>query len=123
MNATTIHQGHNVKRIREMLGVKQDALAIQLGLSQQAISQLEQKETLDLNVLDKVAQALGVTPEAIQNFSEDAAITFISSNLHDNAGSINYNPTFNPMDKIIELYERMLKEKDEMIARLMNERK
>jgi hypothetical protein len=28
-----MHEGHNVKRIREILGVKQDALAIQLGLS------------------------------------------------------------------------------------------
>ena len=39
-----VHQGHNVKRIREILGIKQDALAIKLGLSQQAVSQLEQKE-------------------------------------------------------------------------------
>jgi DNA-binding XRE family transcriptional regulator len=41
--AKTIHEGHNVKRIRKMLGMKQDVLAIQRGLSQQAISQLEQK--------------------------------------------------------------------------------
>ncbi len=42
--------------------------------------------------------------EAIKNFSEEAAINIISSTLHDNAGSINYNPTFNPIDKIVELY-------------------
>ncbi len=38
MNATaekTMHEGRNVKRIREILGIKQDTLAIELGLSQQ----------------------------------------------------------------------------------------
>jgi hypothetical protein len=38
--------------------------------------------------------------------------------LHDNAGSIFYNPTFNPLDKVIELYERMLKEKNDELAKL-----
>ena len=46
-DSKTVHEGKNIKRIREILGIKQDALAIELGLSQQAISQLEQKETLD----------------------------------------------------------------------------
>lgn len=55
MNAApNIHLGHNVKRIREILGIKQDTLATQLGLSQQAISSLEQKETLGLPMLNKV---------------------------------------------------------------------
>ena len=124
MNAAkTIHEGHNVKRIREILGIKQDALAVQLGLSQQAVSQLEQKETLDAATLEKVSKALGVTPEAIKTFSEDAVINIVSSTLHDNAGSVFYNPTFNPIDKIVELYERMLKEKDAVIEKLLGERK
>lgn len=50
--------------------------------------------------------------------------TFTAS---DNATGFMYNhyPTFNPIDKIVELYdekvalyERMLKEKDEMMGRL-----
>ena len=40
-NMATSHHGRNVKRIREMLGIKQEALAIDLGISQQAISALE----------------------------------------------------------------------------------
>jgi len=55
MTEKTIHEGRNVKRIREMLGIKQDALAFDLGLSQQAISQLEQKEALDKDMLEKIA--------------------------------------------------------------------
>ncbi len=123
MNAAkTIHEGHNVKRIREILGIKQDALAVQLGLSQQAVSQLEQKEVLDAAMLEKVSKALGVAPEAIKSFNEDTAINIVSSTFNDNA-SVNYYPTFNPIDKIIELYERMLKEKDAIIEKFLNDKK
>ena len=34
------HQGRNIKRIREILGIKQDVLAVDLGLTQQAVSLL-----------------------------------------------------------------------------------
>jgi len=54
MTEKAIHEGRNVKRIREMLGIKQDALAMELGLSQQAVSSLEQKEALDKEVLKKL---------------------------------------------------------------------
>jgi len=33
MTEKTVHEGRNVKRIREMPGIKQDALAMDLGLS------------------------------------------------------------------------------------------
>ena len=89
-SAKTVHEGKNIKRIRELLGVKQDALAIQLGLSQQAISQLEQKETLDIGTLDKVAKAFGVTADAVKNFSEEATFNIISNTRHDHSSSINY---------------------------------
>jgi hypothetical protein len=36
--------------------------------------------------------------------------------VNDNSASVHYS--FNPVDKIIELYERMLKEKDELIEEL-----
>lgn len=124
-----IHEGRNVKRFREMLGMKQDALAYELGedWTQKKISQLEQKETIEPDILDQVAKVLKVTPEAIKNFSEENAISFVN-NFNDN--SVNhvtgtghvYFPTFNPIDKVIELYERMLKEKDEMIKQLIEKK-
>lgn len=120
----TIHEGKNVKRLREILGIKQDALALDLGLSQQAISQLEQRESIDKELLEKVAKALRVSPEAIKNFNEEAAINIIATtfNSHDNSSSINYQPTFNfnPIDKIIELYERLLQSEKEKIELMKN---
>ncbi|MDE3183969.1 MAG: helix-turn-helix transcriptional regulator [Bacteroidota bacterium] len=124
-----IHEGRNVKRFREMLGIKQDALAADLGddWNQQKISLLEQKETIDDSVLQQVADALKIPAEAIQNFDEDSAINIISNTFHDEAVAYaqQYKCQFNPIDKIVQLheekialYERMLKEKDEMMGRL-----
>ena len=122
-----IHQGRNIKRFREMLGIKQEALAFELGddWNQQKISLLEQKETIEANILAQVSKILKVPVEAFENFSEEQAINVISNiiNNNDNAtmtnpAVFNYQPSFNPIDKMVELYERMLKEKNEMIEKL-----
>ncbi len=129
-----IHQGRNVKRFREMLGIKQEALASELGddWNQKKISLLEQKETIEPDLLEQVAKALKVPADAIKNFDEEAAIVNIQNNyegstLHHSANyQYNYQPTFNPIDKIVEVYEALLKsekEKVEMLQRLLNERK
>ena len=124
-----VHHGRNVKRIREMLGIKQEFLASSLGLSQQAVSQLEQKEVLDQAALQKVSKILGVPEDAIKNFSEDAAVNIVSSTLHNTNGIVNYFPTFNLADKWLEaveenkkLYERLLQaeqEKNELLRKLL----
>lgn len=124
-----IHQGRNVKRFREMLGVKQEALAFNLGndWNQKKISILEQKDLIEDDILRQISDALKIPVEAFQNFDEEQAINIISNTFHDTQGLINYSPTFNnnPIDKLIQLheekialYERMLKEKDEMMTRL-----
>jgi len=126
---TKVHEGRNVKRFREMLGIKQDALAYELGegWNQQKISLLEQKETIELPLLKQISNAMKVPVEAFQNFDDEQAINIIS-NTFDNGSilnAINHNPTFHPIEQIIKLheekialYERMLKEKDEMMVRL-----
>lgn len=85
---------------------------------------MEAKETVDPAILDQVAKILKVPVEAIKNFDEEAAIVNIQNNYdgstlnHSANYQYNYQPTFNPVDKVVELYERMLKEKDEKIALL-----
>ncbi|WP_316634387.1 XRE family transcriptional regulator [uncultured Flavobacterium sp.] len=124
-----IHQGRNVKRFREMLNIKQEALAYDLGedWNQKKISMLEQKDVIEESLLKQISAILRIPVEAFQSFDEEQAINIISNTFHDTQGLINYSPTFNnnPIDKLIQLheekialYERMLKEKDEMMARL-----
>lgn len=125
----TIHQGRNVKRFREMLGIKQEGLALELGeeWNQRKISLLEQKETIDADLLEQVANVLKVPVDAIKNFDDEQAIHIISNTFNDSSilNGINYNPTFNPIDRWVSaldankaLYEQLLKEKDEQIALL-----
>ena len=120
-----IHEGPNLTRFREMMSVKQDALAFELGedWNQQKISLLEQKEKIDSDILDQVAAILKIPAEAIRNFDEQQAVNIIS-NTFDNGSAI-YQTNNNPIDKLMQLheekialYERMLKEKDEMMERL-----
>jgi len=125
-----IHQGRNVKRFREMLGIKQEALAFDLGeeWNQKKISLLEQKDVIEDDLLKAISTALGIPVEAIQNFDEEQAINIISNTFNDGSFlNTGHTPTFNvnPIDKLIQLheekialYERMLKEKDEMMERL-----
>ncbi|KFF06584.1 helix-turn-helix domain-containing protein [Flavobacterium reichenbachii] len=125
-----IHQGRNVKRFREMLGIKQEALAFDMGndWNQKKISILEQKDVIENDILKQISNSLKIPVEAFQNFDEEQAINIISntfSDFKDGASAINIHPTFNPVKEVLKLheekialYERMLKEKDEMMARL-----
>jgi transcriptional regulator with XRE-family HTH domain len=125
MTEKTIHEGRNVKRIREILGIKQDTLAAELGLSQQAISALEQKEKIDEKILGDVAKVLKVPVDSIRGFNEEAAVNYINTFNDNSKGDFNYNCTFNPLDKYVEqveenkkLYEALLKSEREKIAML-----
>ena len=126
-----IHEGRNLKRFREMLAIKQEVLAFQLGedWNQQKVSLLEQKEKIDSDILEQVAAILKIPADAIRNFDEAEAVNIIANtfNIDKDAYIGNTNGTFNinPIEKILQLhddkialYERMLKEKDEMMARL-----
>ena len=120
------HIGRKISRIRELRGMKQEALAAELGISQQSVSQIEKSETIEDDKLDKIAEVLGVSAEAIKNFSEEAVFNIISNTFHntssDNstliASSLNYQPTFNTVDKIVDLYERLLEAEKEKVKYL-----
>jgi len=123
-----IHQGRNIKRFREMLGIKQEAFATELGedWTQKKISLLEQKETIEPDLLEQVAKVLKVPVEAIKNFDEQAAINYINTfndSSVNHGANLNYYCTFNPVDKIVELYEALVKsekEKVEMLQKILN---
>ncbi|MFW0739408.1 MULTISPECIES: helix-turn-helix domain-containing protein [Flavobacterium] len=98
------HIGRKISRIRELRDIKQDALAQALGTTQQAISIMENSETIDEEKLIEVAKALGVSTEAIKNFSEEGVINYFNT-FNDQSSGFNTNCTFNPLDKLIEAYE------------------
>ena len=117
------HIGRKISRIRELRDMKQEALAQALGISPQTVSTIENSETIDDEKLTEIAKVLGVTVEAIKNFSEEAVLNIIGNTYNvDNSSAVNYGCTFNPLDKLmqaheeqIKLYERLLQaEKDKI---------
>lgn len=116
------HIGRNIQKVRVYLGVKQDALATDLGISQQAVSNIEQQDDIDDGLLSKIAGVLGVSAEVIKDFDLEKAIYNIN-NIRDNTfeeGSTSIAQQFNPVDKIVELYERLLQSEREKIELLKN---
>lgn len=123
--------------------VKQEALADAMGVSQQKISLLEQKEQIDRAQMEEIAKALNIPAELIEHYDAEASISIIAnhftsqdtSTLHGNAngsGSKNDNCTFNPLDEMLkaveenrrmheenkQLYEQLLKAEREKVALL-----
>lgn len=134
------HHGHAVKRFRHTLGVKQDALAIDLGISQAMISMYESKKIIEDDMIEKFAKALGVAPQLIKDLEEDPVTVIIENNTFgDNGIGYNYieednsTNTYNPLEKILEisnekqaLYERMLeleREKTALLEKMLSEKK
>jgi len=128
MAEPTLHIGRKISKIRELKGIKQETLAAELGISQQAVSKIEQSAEVEDAALEKIAKILGVTADAVKNFTEEAVVNYFN-NFNDssvNHGPFgNYHCTFNPLDKLIELveenkklYERLLqaeKEKNDLL--------
>jgi hypothetical protein len=138
-----IHHGRNIKRFREMFGMKQEALAIELGpdWSQKKVSRLEENPEIPDDILTPVANALKLPVEAIKNFTEEAAVNIISNtfNSHDQSSNchwlypVNHNPVFSPIEQLTELvkknealYEKLLaaeKEKVALLEKLLDQKK
>lgn len=106
------HVGRNIARVRVFKGVKQFTLGSYLGISQQEISEIEKQEIINEDLLDRIANILGVTSDVIRNFDEQAVIYNINhyDDIYNNIPTINSSSqTFQePNDKIIDLYERLL---------------
>lgn len=114
----TMHIGHNIKRIREIQGIKQEALGLlcKSRYSQQRISDFENMVSFDEPLLKELAEALGVTPDFVKSFKDENVIYNIQNNnnstFSDNSVGQNAQPTFNSdgSDKLLALLEKFIEE-------------
>ena len=118
------HIGNNIKSLLRQLDIKQDTLASGLAVSQQQVSKLLQKETIEDDVLEKIAGVMGIPVEAIEQYSDEAVVQFIGNTYHiqtsdnSNQAQFQFQPTFNYADKLVEYLEKSVKEKDVEIKSL-----
>jgi transcriptional regulator with XRE-family HTH domain len=110
------HLGLKIRKIREIKNLDQTYLAKKLGISQSAYSDLEKgKVKINDTKLSQIAEALEVTPEVIKYFNDAVAFNSCIQSGYSNTYHIN------PLDKITELYDKLLHEKDLRIQQLHKE--
>ena len=115
------HVGRNLQRIRVYLGMKQEALAADLGVNQQIISKIEKQEEIEEGFLKRIAEVLGISEEVIKDFDVEKTIFNINhhnykdANISEGATTYAIVQQINPLEKIVELYERLLKSEQDKI--------
>lgn len=129
-----IHHGRNIRRTREDKGIGQTQLAELVHLSQPTVSRYEMAKSIDDDMLSRFARALDVPVEYLKTLEENAqTIIFENNNTvtnsdhavssigdHNEAEESNFKsaPVINPLDKVSELYERLLDKEKEKVAAL-----
>lgn len=115
------HVGRNLQRIRVYLGMKQEALAADLGVNQQVISKIEKQEEIEEGFLKRIAEVLGISEEVIKDFDVEKTIFNINhhnykdANISEGATTYAIVQQINPLEKVVELYERLLKSEQDKI--------
>lgn len=132
-----IHQGHNVRSVREANGMEIEVLASKLGLSVDDLYGLEARRRIEEELLVKIAAILSVPVEVLKEKEEPIPMyethtnyktTFIKNGsvngTSENGGAhwehttFHASPTIHPIDKMAELLERMLTYNENRIQEL-----
>jgi transcriptional regulator with XRE-family HTH domain len=110
-----VHLGNNIAKLRGFRRLPQKDVAIQLDLSQQEYSKIENKAQIDDDLLERIAAIIDFPSEIIKEL--DSNVTVQSYNQQGGSSGSITTSTFNQYnaDKIADLYEKLLKEKDEVI--------
>lgn len=125
--ADAIHLGRKIERVRRLRGMTQTDLGDLLGITKQAVSKMEQTEKFDDERLGEIASALGVTIEGLKKYNEETVL-YNTNNFYENCGvttsAVSNNHTFNnfPIEKAIELFEKLLDKERERFEFLKKEK-
>lgn len=116
------HHGRNIRNIRIKRNLKQEALAGLVHMTQQNVSRYEGTKVIDDKTLEKFAKALDVTVEDLKTtedpspllventntYSGNDTVTGISQGAYWGNPAFHSTPTINPINKLVEVYERMI---------------
>lgn len=129
-----VHMGRNVRKFRQLRDMKQLALGELIGIhSQQSMSVLENREVIEVEILEKIAPVLGVSVQVLQTLPEEehGNITieyntfqngsFANIAANDIEGQVYEN---HPVDQLLDFFkgymEEERKERKELLDRLRN---
>lgn len=120
--------GKNIKQIREILGMSRTEVALRADMSAGTLAKIEQGMSVDDKILDKIAAAMEVPTELLRNYDHENTVNYIISNntFEGEADALigsknDDNRIFNPIEKVTELYERLLEEQKKNMQREIDE--
>jgi len=125
-----LHMGRKIERVRRLRGMTQTDLGDALGITKQAVSKMEQTEKIEDEKLKTIATALGVTEDGLKSFNEERVL-YNTMNFYDNSGvnasSVNANniEVLNnfPIEKTIEMFEKLLQKEREKFEEVKKDKK
>ena len=120
-----VHEGRNVKRFREFRGMQLSSLAQALDISLEELYAIEQTAVLDEAILRRIGIALNISIDTLRSMEEEAPP--VKPIVDGETGRHGCLPhcSCSRQEKIIELYERLLRDKEAMILlleKLLSER-
>ncbi|MBD3903339.1 helix-turn-helix transcriptional regulator [Chryseobacterium sp. Ch-15] len=121
----TVRIGPNIRFLRNLKGLKQETVAIELGISQAEYSLIENSDVIDDEIIFQIAKIFNVTAEVIKEFNENQAFYSIENKVDNttiNENSHGIHQVFSPIEKVVELYERLLASEKEKIEILKNKK-
>ena len=131
-NICRVHQGHNLSTWRKEHNVDPEVFANQLGITVEDVSQIEMSRIIPSELLKKIVILFRIPLESITERVEPfpSTMTVTNTNTFTSNGSVNgvnecsgacwnnttftNSPTIHPIDKVCELFDRLLHEKDRM---------
>jgi transcriptional regulator with XRE-family HTH domain len=121
----TVRVGPNIRFLRNLKGFKQEAVAMELGISQAEYSLIENSDAIDDEIIFQIAKIFNVTAEVIKEFNENQAFYSIENKVDNttiNEQAHGIHQVFSPIEKVVELYERLLASEKEKIEILKNQK-
>ena len=117
------HIGKNIMILRKLKNIKQETLAVETRISIAEISFIEKSRYVDEEKLSRIAIAMNLSPEIIKGFNEDVAIYSIDNKLENvkiTETAHGIHQVFSPIEKVVDLYERLLASEKEKIEIIKN---
>jgi transcriptional regulator with XRE-family HTH domain len=106
--------GTKIRKVREMRGLSQEALAHELGINQSTYGKLEKEaENMSIGRLVKIAEILG---EDLANILEIGQKNVFNNQTNQGNGYV--ETVNNDFKELIQVFEKLIASKDEQIALL-----
>ena len=100
-----VHLGNNIAKLRSFRRMPQKEVAAMLNMTQPEYSRIESKEKIDDDLLDRIAEVINYPIEVIKGLNDNTNQNIYQNEINGGNGVCYVS---NPVEMIVDLYERLL---------------